>query len=107
MISWIGESERSKPKMSSLKVYSTSVTASRDVKSQQSFVARILESKHVPFETVDISQDNNVREEMRTKSGNPKACPPQIFNGDEYCGDYEMFKNAVEDEQLNEFLKLK
>lgn len=56
------------------------------IKSQQSEVTRILDGKNVKYVLVDISQDNALREEMRTKSGNPKAIPPQIFNGDHYCG---------------------
>ncbi|XP_029475136.1 SH3 domain-binding glutamic acid-rich-like protein 3 [Rhinatrema bivittatum] len=90
-----------------IKVYVTSVTCSRDIKAQQSDLTRILEGKCIKYETVDISQDNSLRDEMRTKSGNPKATPPQIFNGDEYCGDYEQFRDAVEADALKEFLKLK
>ncbi|XP_069478948.1 SH3 domain-binding glutamic acid-rich-like protein 3 isoform X1 [Ambystoma mexicanum] len=71
----------------SLKVYTTSVTASREIKSLQAEVTRVLESKCKEFENVDISQDNCLREEMRTKAGNPTAMPPQIFNGDMYCGE--------------------
>lgn len=55
---------------------------------------------------MDISQDNALREEMRAKAGNPKAIPPQIVNGDQYCGDYELFVEAVEQNTLQEFLKL-
>ncbi|MBN3301948.1 SH3L3 protein, partial [Amia calva] len=47
---------------------------------------RILESKGIQFELIDISVGNAVREEMRTKAGKPTAVPPQIFNGDDYCG---------------------
>ncbi|CAM2104802.1 SH3 domain-binding glutamic acid-rich-like protein 3 [Caretta caretta] len=92
--------------MSGLRVYSTSVTGSREIKSQQSEVTRILDGKNFKYELVDISQDNALREEMRTRSGNPKAIPPQIFNGDHYCGDYELFVEAVEQNTLQEFLKL-
>ncbi|XP_034507272.1 SH3 domain-binding glutamic acid-rich-like protein 3 isoform X2 [Ambystoma mexicanum] len=91
----------------SLKVYTTSVTASREIKSLQAEVTRVLESKCKEFENVDISQDNCLREEMRTKAGNPTAMPPQIFNGDMYCGDGPTFMNAVEEDNLDEFLKLK
>ncbi|KAJ1176228.1 hypothetical protein NDU88_001511 [Pleurodeles waltl] len=90
----------------SLKVFCTSVTASRDIKSQQAEITRILESKGIPYEYVDISQDNSFLEEMRTKAGNPKAVPPQIFNGDQYCGGFEMFKDAIECDTITEFLKL-
>ncbi|XP_053124762.1 SH3 domain-binding glutamic acid-rich-like protein 3 [Hemicordylus capensis] len=92
--------------MASLTVYSTSVTGSREIKSQQSEVTRILDGKNIKYNLVDISQDNALREEMRAKSGNPKAIPPQIFNGDQYCGDYELFVEAVEQSTLQEFLKL-
>ncbi|XP_015739080.1 SH3 domain-binding glutamic acid-rich-like protein 3 [Coturnix japonica] len=92
--------------MSALKVYSTSVTGSREIKSQQSEVTRILDGKNIKYELVDISQDNALREEMRAKAGNPKAIPPQIVNGDHYCGDYELFVEAVEQNTLQEFLKL-
>uniref|UniRef100_A0A670ITT8 SH3 domain-binding glutamic acid-rich-like protein 3 n=2 Tax=Podarcis TaxID=42163 RepID=A0A670ITT8_PODMU len=92
--------------MASLTVYSTSVTGSREIKSQQSEVTRILDGKNIKYTLVDISQDNALRDEMRAKSGNPKAIPPQIFNGDHYCGDYELFVEAVEQKTLQEFLKL-
>lgn len=56
------------------------------VKAQQAEVMRILESKNIKFELIDISVGGDVRNEMRTKSGNPTAAPPQIFNEDQYCG---------------------
>ncbi|KAG8506720.1 SH3 domain-binding glutamic acid-rich-like protein 3, partial [Galemys pyrenaicus] len=99
----IGPSTRS---MSDLRVYSTSVTGSREIKSQQSEVTRILDGKRIPYLLVDISQDNALRDEMRALAGNPKATPPQIVNGDQYCGDYELFIEAVEQNTLQEFLKL-
>ncbi|XP_057640868.1 SH3 domain-binding glutamic acid-rich-like protein 3 [Chionomys nivalis] len=92
--------------MSGLRVYSTSVTGSREIKSQQSEVTRILDGKRIEYQLVDISQDNALRDEMRALAGNPKATPPQIVNGDQYCGDYELFVEAVEQNTLQEFLKL-
>ncbi|XP_048860140.1 SH3 domain-binding glutamic acid-rich-like protein 3 [Brienomyrus brachyistius] len=89
-----------------VKLYYTTVTASREVKSQQAEVMRILESKSIPYELVDISVGNEVREEMRSKAGNPTAVPPQIFNGDQYCGDYKMFSEAVEADTVGDFLKM-
>ncbi|XP_054854846.1 SH3 domain-binding glutamic acid-rich-like protein 3 [Eublepharis macularius] len=101
-----GSSWEPRSAMACLTVYSTSVTGSREIKSQQSEVTRILDGKNIKYVLVDISQDNALREEMRAKSGNPKAIPPQIFNGDHYCGDYELFVEAVEQNTLPEFLKL-
>lgn len=35
---------------------------------------------------IDVSADENAKKKMRDLSGNPTAVPPQIFNGDTYCG---------------------
>ena len=56
------------------------------MKSQQAEVMRILDSKSIQYELIDISVGGEVRDEMRSKAGNPTAVPPQIFNGDQYCG---------------------
>ncbi|XP_072890672.1 SH3 domain-binding glutamic acid-rich-like protein 3 isoform X1 [Hemitrygon akajei] len=77
-----------------------------DVKSQQSEVARVLDSKGIQYEMIDIAQNNSLKEEMRSKSGNPSALPPQIFNGDQHCGGYEDFVEAVETSDVRKFLKL-
>ncbi|XP_077599419.1 SH3 domain-binding glutamic acid-rich-like protein 3 [Stigmatopora nigra] len=89
-----------------IKLYYTTVTASRTVKSQQAEVMRILDSKSIQYELVDISVGGQIRDEMRQKADNPTAVPPQLFNEDQYCGDYEMFSKAVEAETVEQFLKL-
>uniref|UniRef100_A0A674CQB3 SH3 domain-binding glutamic acid-rich-like protein 3 n=1 Tax=Salmo trutta TaxID=8032 RepID=A0A674CQB3_SALTR len=76
------------------------------VKSQQAEVMRILESKSIQYELIDISVGGEVRDEMRSKAGNPTAVPPQIFNEDQYCGNYDMFSDAVEEDKVEQFLKM-
>ncbi|XP_054461943.1 SH3 domain-binding glutamic acid-rich-like protein 3 [Anoplopoma fimbria] len=88
-----------------IKLYYTTVTASRTVKSQQAEVMRILDSKSIQYELIDISVGRDVCDEMRSKAGNPAAVPPQLFNEDQYCGDYEMFSDAVEADTVDQFLK--
>ncbi|CAN0295862.1 unnamed protein product [Lampetra planeri] len=78
-----------------------------DIKSNQSDVWRVLEGKAVRFELVDIASNDELRQNMRHLSGNPTAVPPQIFNDNTYCGDYEQFAEAVELDSLESFLKLK
>lgn len=56
------------------------------VKSRQAEVMRILDSKCIQYELVDISVGSEVREQMRSKAGDPMAIPPQLFNEDRYCG---------------------
>ncbi|KAM9434223.1 SH3 domain-binding glutamic acid-rich-like protein 3 isoform 1-T2 [Clarias gariepinus] len=89
-----------------VKLYYTTVTASREVKSNQAEVQRILDSKNIPYELIDISVCGDVRNEMRTKAGNPTAAPPQLFNEDHYCGDYSKFREAVEANAVEQFLKI-
>uniref|UniRef100_A0AAZ3RLB7 SH3 domain-binding glutamic acid-rich-like protein 3 n=2 Tax=Oncorhynchus TaxID=8016 RepID=A0AAZ3RLB7_ONCTS len=82
------------------------LSAMATVKSQQAEVMRILESKSIQYELIDISVGGEVRDEMRSKAGNPTAVPPQIFNEDQYCGNYEMFSDAVEEDKVEQFLKM-
>lgn len=56
------------------------------VKSQQAEVIRILDSKSIQYELIDISVGGELRDEMRSKAGDPTAVPPQLFNEDQYCG---------------------
>ncbi len=56
------------------------------VKSQQAEVIRILDSKSIQYELIDISVGGELRDEMRIKAGDPTAVPPQLFNEDQYCG---------------------
>uniref|UniRef100_A0A8C0XP27 SH3 domain-binding glutamic acid-rich-like protein n=1 Tax=Castor canadensis TaxID=51338 RepID=A0A8C0XP27_CASCN len=91
---------------SSIKIYYTSVSGSREVKQRQEEVIRILDTYKIKYELVDISTSLKALEEMRTKVSTPKALPPQIFNGEEYCGDFEMFRKAKEKKDILKFLKM-
>uniref|UniRef100_A0A672NC92 SH3 domain-binding glutamic acid-rich-like protein 2 n=1 Tax=Sinocyclocheilus grahami TaxID=75366 RepID=A0A672NC92_SINGR len=63
-----------------------------DVKKRQQAIVGFLEANRISFEEVDITmlEDQrlwmyrNIPEEKRPEKGNP--LPPQIFNGDDYCG---------------------
>ncbi|XP_056413409.1 SH3 domain-binding glutamic acid-rich-like protein 3 [Hyla sarda] len=90
----------------SVKLYMTSVTSSRETKSQQGDIVRILETHGVQYDTVDISVDKSLLGEMREKAGNPTAFPPQLFHGDKYLGGYEQLMEAVEDGKLDQFLEV-
>lgn len=47
----------------------------------------------------------NIPPEKKPAQGNP--LPPQIFNGDRYCGDYDSFFEAKESNTVYSFLGLK
>ena len=46
----------------------------------------ILSGKGYDVEYIDVAASEEAKQKMRDLSGNPKALPPQIFNGDQYCG---------------------
>ncbi|XP_028570639.2 SH3 domain-binding glutamic acid-rich-like protein 3 [Lacerta agilis] len=92
--------------MGTIRVYYTSVTGSREVKQRQSDVIRILDGNRMKYQLVDVSISESLLQEMRDKAGKPDAIPPQIFNGEEYCGDFEMLYEATENEEVRKFLKI-
>lgn len=56
------------------------------MKKHQQRIFSILDGKKIVYEAVDISQNDKDKDLMRDRAGNPKALPPQICNGDVYCG---------------------
>jgi len=56
------------------------------VKQHQTEIFQFLDSKRIKYRALDITTSTDVKEEMRKKVGNPSAMPPQVFNGDKYCG---------------------
>ncbi|XP_034018462.1 SH3 domain-binding glutamic acid-rich-like protein 3 [Thalassophryne amazonica] len=87
-------------------LYWASVTSSLETKKNQSRIRSVLESKNIPFKCVDVTQNASDKELMRKKAGDSKALPPQLCKGNVYLGDYNAFENAVENEDLEAFLKL-
>merc|ERR1719244_2216814 len=59
---------------------------------------------------IDISapgmedQRDFMRASGKKKEGQRNVLPPQIFNTEKYCGDYDDFDVANEDDELEEFL---
>ncbi|XP_073679721.1 SH3 domain-binding glutamic acid-rich-like protein 2 isoform X1 [Garra rufa] len=83
-----------------------------EVKKRQQAIVGFLEANRISFEEVDITmlEDQrlwmyqNIPEEKRPEKGNP--LPPQIFSGDDYCGDYEDFFQSKETNTVFSFLRL-
>ncbi|XP_014716540.1 SH3 domain-binding glutamic acid-rich-like protein 2 isoform X2 [Equus asinus] len=83
------------------------------IKKKQQDVVRFLEANKIEFEEVDITMSEeqrqwmykNIPPEKKPAQGNP--LPPQIFNGDRYCGDYDSFFESKESNTVFSFLGLK
>lgn len=89
-----------------IKLYTTSVTTNREIFNKQNRIKHVFEAKGIAFEEIDLCHDQEQRDLMREKAGIPDLLPPAIFNDDQYCGDFQEFEDAVEDNLLKEFLKL-
>lgn len=94
-----------------IKVYISGISGNHEIRKQQQRVLFILSSLKIEFEVIDITEmgKEEEREFMRTQCklhNKEKSLPPQIFNEETYCGDYEDFETANEDDQLMSFLKL-
>ncbi|KAK2140523.1 hypothetical protein LSH36_1328g00000 [Paralvinella palmiformis] len=91
---------------SGIKVYMSSITTSRDIRTNQQRMIGVLEAKKVPFEKVDIAKDHIGRALLKRLCKNSNTQPPVITKGEQYLGDFETFMNAVDDEVLETFLGL-
>ncbi|XP_058466830.1 RNA polymerase-associated protein LEO1 [Malaya genurostris] len=101
-----------------IKVYISGMSGSKEVKKRQQRVTMILDSKHITYNVIDITEPGQEAEKdfMQKNSEHSGATisdqtprhplPPQLFNETEYCGDYDDFDLANEVDNLEVFLKL-
>lgn len=89
-----------------LVVYITTVSSNFEIKKKQQRIKNILDGKKVSYTEIDIAQNADDKNKMRELMGDETALPPQIFVGESHLGDYDAFDAAVEEERLDEFLKL-
>jgi len=95
-----------------IKIYISSNNGNKELQNHQSRILMILKSLGIEFEAVDVSAPGTekdrdyMRANGKKKEGDRNVLPPQIFNGDKFCGDYDDFDIANEDDVLEEFLGL-
>ncbi|XP_054262062.1 SH3 domain-binding glutamic acid-rich protein homolog isoform X2 [Macrosteles quadrilineatus] len=94
-----------------VRVFISLISGNKEVKKRQQRVCMILESKHIPYEVIDITEPGKESEkEFMQQNSNAKDAkhplPPQIFNDETYCGDYDEFDLANENDELEKFLKV-
>ena len=72
----------------------------------------ILDNLGIPYTTVDFTAKGNesdrkcFQKHSKKRPGQMVALAPQIFNDDDYCGDYADFDLANKGGSLEAFLKL-
>ncbi|XP_033002932.1 SH3 domain-binding glutamic acid-rich-like protein isoform X1 [Lacerta agilis] len=82
------------------------------IKKKQQEVVGFLEANKIDFKELDIACDEDNRKWMREnvpgekKPQNGIPLPPQIFNEEQYCGDFDSFFCAKEENIIYSFLGL-
>ncbi|XP_026138631.1 SH3 domain-binding glutamic acid-rich-like protein isoform X15 [Carassius auratus] len=95
-----------------IKVFLASSSGSTAIKKKQQDVVGFLEALKIDYAPLDIASNEDNRMWMREnvpgekKPTNGIPLPPQIFNEEMYCGDYDTFFEAKEDNTVYEFLGL-
>uniref|UniRef100_A0A8C1RI66 SH3 domain-binding glutamic acid-rich protein n=1 Tax=Cyprinus carpio TaxID=7962 RepID=A0A8C1RI66_CYPCA len=95
-----------------IKVFLASSSGSTAIKKKQQDVVGFLEALKIDYAQLDIASNEDNRMWMREnvpgekKPTNGIPLPPQIFNEEMYCGDYDTFFEAKEDNSVYEFLGL-
>merc|ERR1712128_327285 len=106
----MGEGEAVPAAAADIKIFISGNSGSKEISTAQQKITMILKSLGIPILQVDISapgmddQRDVMRASAKKKEGQRHALPPQIFNGEKYCGDYDDFDVANEDDELEEFL---
>uniref|UniRef100_A0A8C5YY38 SH3 domain binding glutamate rich protein n=1 Tax=Marmota marmota marmota TaxID=9994 RepID=A0A8C5YY38_MARMA len=85
---------------------------SSHIRKKQQEVVGFLEANKIDFKELDIAGDEDNRRWMREnvpgekKPQNGIPLPPQIFNEEQYCGDFDSFFSAKEENIIYSFLGL-
>merc|ERR1712058_57488 len=106
----MGEGEPAPAPAADIMIFISGNSGSKEITNRQHRILMILKSLGIAMKQVDISapgmdeQRDFMRASAKKKEGQRHALPPQLFNGEKYCGDYDDFDVANEDDELEEFL---
>merc|ERR1711884_167531 len=106
----MGEGEPAPAPAADIMIFISGNSGSKEITNRQHRILMILKSLGRAMKQEDISapgmdeQRDFMRANAKKKEGQRHALPPQIFNGEKYCGDYDDFDVANEDDELEEFL---
>ncbi|XP_049641365.1 SH3 domain-binding glutamic acid-rich protein [Suncus etruscus] len=95
-----------------IRVFVATSSGSIAIRKKQQEVVGFLEANKIDFKELDIAGDEDNRKWMREnvpgekKPQNGIPLPPQIFNEEQYCGDFDSFFCAKEENIIFSFLGL-
>merc|ERR1712012_1227319 len=86
-----------------IKIFISGNSGNKEIENSQHRITMILKSLGIAIELCDISapgmeeQRDFMRANAVKKEGQRNVLPPQVFNGEKYCGDYDAFDVANEE----------
>lgn len=74
-----------------IKLFVSSISGNNEVKKQQQHALFVLSSHNIDYQLIDIADptyEKDKKQMIENSKPNSKGVivPPQIFNGDDYCG---------------------
>merc|ERR1712168_1006118 len=85
---------------SEIKIYMTTITSTIQIEKKQQALFDFLDARKIQHERIDMCANLQARPKMLslipTTPESGRILPPQVFNGDDYCGDYDAFVDAKE-----------
>lgn len=89
-----------------IQVFLTTIASQVVVRKRQEYILRILQTKKIPYTSYDLASDEDAKRLWRRKAPPNKQQLPGILVGGKFIGDFDAFEEAVETEDLANFLRL-
>ncbi|PCH33745.1 hypothetical protein WOLCODRAFT_129947 [Wolfiporia cocos MD-104 SS10] len=90
-----------------IQLFLTTITSQTALRQRQEYILRVLQVKKVPFTSYDLASDEEAKKLWRRKAPRDKQELPGILIGGEFSGTFGEFEEAVEFNELDQFLRLK
>ncbi|KAF9056519.1 hypothetical protein BJ165DRAFT_1399161 [Panaeolus papilionaceus] len=89
-----------------ISLFMTTIASQPVLRKKQEYVLRILQAKKIPFTTYDLASDEEAKRMWRRKAPAGKQQLPGMLIGGKFPGTIDDFEDAVEHDELTNFLRL-
>ncbi|KAJ6519678.1 hypothetical protein C8R45DRAFT_791454, partial [Mycena sanguinolenta] len=90
-----------------IEVFLTTIASQPTLRQRQEYILRTLQVKKIPFSSYDLASDETAKRLWRRKAPADKQQLPGILIGGKFPGPFQDFEDAVECDDLDNFLRLK
>ncbi|EIM92145.1 uncharacterized protein STEHIDRAFT_151488 [Stereum hirsutum FP-91666 SS1] len=90
-----------------IQLFLTTIASQPALRQRQEYLLRILQAKKIPFKSYDLASDEEAKKLWKRKAPRDKQQLPGILVGNRFPGTFNDFEEAVEYDELTQFLRLK